>query len=126
VGEGPSIVSYGYGDYSRYWVCAAYSRIHSLPLGSGRFVRQRYSSTRSYPWQNDSTYTNAPRTLYNAMQQHLCRILAHYTVYLGTKLGLPIFKKVEPFILDAAHSMWNKESRFVWITADESACCGGR
>lgn len=63
--------------------------------------------------------TAAQQSLYTAMQQHLCLTLAHYTVYLGTKLGLPIPSNKEQFVLEAAHSMGNKEGRFVWATTEE-------
>jgi hypothetical protein len=53
------------------------------------------------------------------MQQHLCRTLAHYTIYLATKLGLPIPSNKERFVLQSAHSVWNKEGHFVWTTETE-------
>jgi hypothetical protein len=53
------------------------------------------------------------------MQKHLCRTLAHYTIFLGSKLGLPIPSNMERFILDAAHLMWNKEGCFVWAIIDK-------
>lgn len=56
------------------------------------------------------------------MQQHLCRTLAHYAVYLAAKLGLPIQSSKEQFVLECAHSMWNKEGCFTWITREEE--CG--
>jgi hypothetical protein len=53
------------------------------------------------------------------MQEHLCRTLAHYAVYLSFKLGLPIQGSKEQFVLEFAHSMWNKEGHFVWTTREE-------
>lgn len=50
------------------------------------------------------------------MQDHLCRILAHYIVYIGALLKLPIADHVEQFILEAAHAIWDKEGAFQWTT----------
>jgi hypothetical protein len=51
-----------------------------------------------------------------AMQDHLCQILAHYVVYLGSQLTLPIATHVEQFILEAAAARWYKEGNFEWLT----------
>jgi len=50
-----------------------------------------------------------------AMQDHLCKILAHYVVYLGKQLKLPMTSHVEQFILEAAAARWNKEGNFEWL-----------
>jgi hypothetical protein len=50
------------------------------------------------------------------MRSHLCQILAHYVVYLGSKLNLPIASHVEKFILKAAPQMWHKQGLFWWNT----------
>jgi hypothetical protein len=50
------------------------------------------------------------------MQDHLCQILAHYLVYLGSQLSLPIATHVEQFILEAAAARWDKEGNFEWLT----------
>ncbi|KAE9365634.1 hypothetical protein N431DRAFT_286554, partial [Stipitochalara longipes BDJ] len=71
------------------------------------------------PIESDELGLEAPQTLYTAMQHHLCRTLAHYTIYLASKLGLPISSTKEKFILEFAHSMWNKESQYVWTTRGE-------
>jgi hypothetical protein len=59
-----------------------------------------------------------PETLYNAMQKHLCRTLAHYAIFIGSKLGLPFVGHVERFIIEAAHARWNREGRFSWLTKE--------
>src|SRR5271156_6209026 len=53
-------------------------------------------------------------TLYDVMQEHLCRMLAHYLLYLGRKLGLQIPDYTERMLLDAAHRRWEKEGLFLW------------
>jgi len=53
------------------------------------------------------------------MQDHLCQILAHYVVYLGSRLNLPIRSQVSRFILEAASARWYKEGNFKWRNASE-------
>jgi len=54
---------------------------------------------------------------FQAMQDHLCQILAHYVIYLGSKLDLPISSDTERFILEAATRRWEKKGCFLWSTA---------
>jgi hypothetical protein len=53
------------------------------------------------------------------MQNHLCQILAHYVVYIGTKLNLPIGNDTERFILEGAPRRWHKEGIFLWSNASK-------
>lgn len=53
------------------------------------------------------------------MQSHLSQILAHYVVYIGSRLNLPIANDAERFILEAAPKRWHKEGIFRWLTASE-------
>lgn len=48
------------------------------------------------------------------MQDHLCRILAHYLIILGALLKLPLEGDLEKLILMQAHKRWNKEETFQW------------
>ena len=50
------------------------------------------------------------------MQNHLCQILAHYVVYIGSRLNLPIANDADRFILEAAPKRWHKEGIFRWLT----------
>lgn len=54
--------------------------------------------------------------LYDAMQEHLCRTLAHFAVYIAEKLELSITVSEEKFLLDAAHARWNREGKFTWLS----------
>jgi hypothetical protein len=47
-------------------------------------------------------------------REYLCKILAHYMVFLGTKLKLPIAEATEKHIMMAAHKRWEKEGKFSW------------
>lgn len=51
------------------------------------------------------------------MQNHLCQILAHYLIYLGSQLRLPIAAGTNQFILEAAPARWFKEGQFHWGTS---------
>lgn len=70
-------------------------------------------------------YTELPATRteinqldqFKAMQNHLCQILAHYVIYLGSQLKLPIANGADQFILEAAPARWHKEGIFQWKTA---------
>lgn len=53
---------------------------------------------------------------FKAMQYHLCQILAHYVIYLGSQLKLPIANGAEEFILKVAPARWHKEGFFQWRT----------
>jgi hypothetical protein len=54
---------------------------------------------------------------FKAMQSFLCQILAHYVIYLGSQLKLCITSGADQFILQAAHTRWNKQGIFQWRTA---------
>jgi hypothetical protein len=57
--------------------------------------------------------------LFSAMQDHLCQILVHFVVFLGSRLSLPIANTTERFILQGAASRWHKEGNFLWTTGAE-------
>jgi len=48
------------------------------------------------------------------MRDFLCQILAHYLIYLGSQLRLPMGGHVEQFILEAAPTRWYKEGSYSW------------
>jgi hypothetical protein len=49
------------------------------------------------------------------MQEHLCQFLAHYLVYIGSRLDLPILRNSERIIVDTAHHRWQKQGYFSWL-----------
>jgi len=56
------------------------------------------------------------------MRDHLCQILAHYVLYLGWRLNLPIPHDAEPFILRDAQFQWHKKGLFEWaVTVEDEA-----
>jgi hypothetical protein len=52
------------------------------------------------------------------MQEHLCRTLSHYLLYIGCKLGVYVTNhRTERFLLDAARDRWEKQGLFLWLTS---------
>ncbi|KAK4129838.1 hypothetical protein N657DRAFT_640503 [Parathielavia appendiculata] len=53
-------------------------------------------------------------TLWLAMKEHLCQMLAHHLIFLGSMLGIRMETGLEQRIIDNAAAMWNKAEEFVW------------
>ncbi|KAL2133264.1 hypothetical protein VTI74DRAFT_2607 [Chaetomium olivicolor] len=53
-------------------------------------------------------------TLWLAMKEHLCQMLAHHLIFLGSMLGIKFETGLEQNIIDTAVSRWNKAESFVW------------
>ena len=59
---------------------------------------------------------NTPQGLaqFKDTRSFLCQILAHYLIYLGSQLKLPIASETEQFILQAAPARWYRQGLFQW------------
>ena len=68
----------------------------------------------SYVGPIGSPSNSEQQSQFKAMQNHLCQILAHYLIYLGSHLKLPIASGTDQFILEAAPTRWNKRGFFSW------------
>lgn len=53
-------------------------------------------------------------TLWLAMKEHLCQMLAHHLIFVGSMLGIKLETAVERRIIDTAVSRWSKAEEFVW------------
>ncbi|KAK0624580.1 hypothetical protein B0T17DRAFT_616789 [Bombardia bombarda] len=53
-------------------------------------------------------------TLWLAMKEHLCQMLAHHLIFLGSMLGIKLDTALERQIIDTAVDRWNKMEAFVW------------
>jgi hypothetical protein len=79
--------------------------------------------------QDDNDRSLQRETLYEAMQKHLCMTLAHFIVFIGSKLELPIHSTAERSFLNGAHVRWQKDGSFLWkltwdrFGQDECRCC---
>ncbi|KAK4444792.1 hypothetical protein QBC34DRAFT_414644 [Podospora aff. communis PSN243] len=58
-------------------------------------------------------FTQSP-TLYLTMKEHLCQMLAHHLIFLGSTLGIKLDTTMEQRIIDTAVSRWNKMERYIW------------
>lgn len=56
-------------------------------------------------------------TLWLAMKEHLCQMLAHHLIFVGSMLGIKLETGVEQRIIDTAVARWNKAEQFVWADA---------
>ena len=56
-----------------------------------------------------------------AMRDHLCQILAHFIIYLGSRLDLQFDHRAEQLIIEGAAARWHKEGFFEWadLPADD-------
>ncbi|KAH8748730.1 hypothetical protein F5882DRAFT_386889 [Hyaloscypha sp. PMI_1271] len=64
-----------------------------------------------------------PLTQSYAMRDHLCQILAHFIIYLGSRLDLQFDHRAEQLIIEGAAARWHKEGFFEWadLPADDLA-----
>jgi hypothetical protein len=53
-------------------------------------------------------------TLWLAMKEHLCQMLAHHLIFVGSMLGIRLETGLEQRIIDTAVKRWNKAEEFVW------------
>jgi hypothetical protein len=53
-------------------------------------------------------------TLWLAMKEHLCQMLAHHLIFVGSMLGIRMETGLEQRIIDTAVKRWNKAEEFVW------------
>jgi hypothetical protein len=53
-------------------------------------------------------------TLWLAMKEHLCQMLAHHLIFIGSMLGIRLDTALEQRIIDTAVTRWNKAEEFVW------------
>ncbi|KAK0111712.1 hypothetical protein ONS95_002055 [Cadophora gregata] len=58
--------------------------------------------------------TSEVRQTFSLMQNHLCQILAHYLIYIGSHLGLSLKSSMDRFILETALMRWHGEGRYEW------------
>lgn len=54
------------------------------------------------------------------MKEHLCQMLAHHLIFLGSTLGIKMETAVEQSIIDDAICRWNKLEPYVFAEALES------
>ncbi|KAK4234247.1 hypothetical protein C8A03DRAFT_47373 [Achaetomium macrosporum] len=82
-----------------------------------------YSSSQllspEFPPSGEGLETLSPEfqqspTLWLAMKEHLCQMLAYHLVFVGSMLGIRMDTGLERMIIDTAARRWNKAEEFVW------------
>lgn len=56
-------------------------------------------------------------TLWVAMKEHLCHMLAHYLIFLASALGHKLTTDQEKFLVENAIHRWSKSEAFLWAGA---------
>lgn len=59
-------------------------------------------------------------TLWLALKEHLCQMLAHHLIFLGSMLGIRMDAGMERRIVNTAASEWNKAASSLWVDAVNS------
>ncbi|AEO59505.1 hypothetical protein MYCTH_2307871 [Thermothelomyces thermophilus ATCC 42464] len=59
-------------------------------------------------------------TLWLAMKEQLCQMLAHHLIFLGSMLEIKLEAAVEQRIIETAVARWNKAEDFVWADMSSS------
>ncbi|KAL2150924.1 hypothetical protein VTH82DRAFT_6022 [Thermothelomyces myriococcoides] len=60
-------------------------------------------------------------TLWLALKEQLCQMLAYHLIYLGSMLGIKFETGAEQKIIETAVARWNKAEEFVWAELPTSA-----
>ncbi|KAK0658011.1 hypothetical protein B0T16DRAFT_386447 [Cercophora newfieldiana] len=91
----------------------------SLPTspsrGSSRSEQQQQPQPPSMSMMSHE-FTQSP-TLYLSMKEHLCQMLAHHLIFLGSSLGIKLDTTMEQRIIDTAAVRWNKMEKYAWAEA---------
>ena len=56
-------------------------------------------------------------TLWMTMREHLCQMLAHHLIFLGSLIGIRLETGIEQYIIDKAINGWDKVGTNVWADA---------
>jgi hypothetical protein len=83
----------------------------------------RLTESPSFPPESSTgpLFQSSP-TLWLAMREHLCQMLAHHLVYLGSILGIKLETAVERSIIEGVVQRWHKTEAYVWADAGAVAC----
>ena len=57
-------------------------------------------------------------TLWLSMKEHLCQMLAHHMIFLGSTLGIKLDTGLEQRIIETAANRWNKMESWIWAAAN--------
>lgn len=83
-------------------------------LGVGYSLSQLEDHSPSFPSEMLSPELQRSPTLWLAMKEHLCQMLAHHLIFVGSMLGIKLDTGLEQRIIETAVNRWNKAESFVW------------
>ncbi|TPX14579.1 uncharacterized protein E0L32_005271 [Thyridium curvatum] len=85
-----------------------------LILGLG-YTTELTTGSPSFPHERllSADLQRSP-TLWLAMKEHLCQMLAHHLIFLGSMLGIKLETAVEQRTIESAADRWSKMESFVW------------
>ncbi|KAK3382064.1 hypothetical protein B0T24DRAFT_509 [Lasiosphaeria ovina] len=71
----------------------------------------------TFPPQMLSVEFQQSPTLWLVMKEHLCQMLAHHLIFLGSLLGIRLETGLEQRLIDTAARRWNKMEAYAWADA---------
>lgn len=86
-------------------------------LGVGYASSQLEHHSPEFPSEMLNPEFQRSPTLWLAMKEHLCQMLAHHLIHVGSMLGIKLDTDLEQRIIDTAIRRWNKAELFVWANA---------
>ncbi|GAB1309837.1 Zn(2)-C6 fungal-type domain-containing protein [Madurella fahalii] len=89
-----------------------------VALGVGYSSSQLEDHSPSFPSEMLSPEFQRSPTLWLAMKEHLCQMLAHHLIFVGSLLGIKLETGLEQRIIDTAVRRWNKAESFIWADAE--------
>ncbi len=72
------------------------------------------TSSPAFPHELLSSQFHESPTLWIAMREHLCQMLAHHLIFLGSLVGIRLETGSEQSIIDSAIKRWGKTEVNVW------------
>lgn len=81
---------------------------------SAGYARRPLESPLLYRDHDNCTGSVQFQTLWDAKQEQLCRMLAHYLVFVSSQLNVPVPQSMERPLLDTAHLQWGQKASFSW------------
>lgn len=75
------------------------------------------STSTSFPHHALAPNYQSNPSLWVSMKEHLCHMLGHHLIFVGSRLGVKFVTGDERDIIEKATRRWNKPDTFVWANA---------
>lgn len=86
-----------------------------LTLGTVIGIQYTTGPKQSRLFPTIDSERGSPTTLWSAMRDHLCLMLTHHLIFLGSRLGIPISLDFERHLLAGSARLWDKKGEFAWM-----------